>query len=159
MSNTHTSHSTQSPIPPTPTPIPPSGRICKGLLELDIQSPHCSGPLARQRKQIPIRYWIIKEATKHSTSNWHPSVCEKNVITDCFGCQIQFRIYNKAKYEAFLPEEFIRMCNGPSEVLCDGITELEKDNYYPYTMIFIDKPEWVFYMATDASNDSIDFIM
>ena len=124
------------------------GKIFKGILVIQAQ-----------KQEIPIRYWLVKPATTDYTREWQPSVCEKNIITDCFGRQIQFRIHNKAKYAKFIPEEFTQLCNGPSKVLCDGILKEIKDNYFPYTMIFSDKPEWIFYMATNACNNPMDYIM
>jgi hypothetical protein len=124
------------------------GKIFKGILVLQAQ-----------KQEIPIRYWLVKPATIDYTSEWQPSICENNIITDCFGQQIQFRIHNKAKNGKFLSEEFTQLCEGPSEVLCDGIEILTKENYLPYTMIFSDKPEWTFYMATNSCNQLVDYIM
>lgn len=135
------------------------GKVCKGILVLDIQSPYCNNPLARQRKQIPIRYWLVKPATTDYTSEWHPSTCQDNTITDYRGQQIQFRIHNRAKYGKFLPAEFLQLCKEPSEVVCDGIQEDSQNNYFPYTMIFSEKPDWTFFMASDANNNPMDFRM
>jgi hypothetical protein len=128
-------------------------KICKGILVI----PHDSIP--HTLREIPIRYWFVKPATPDNTSKWQPSICEKNIITDYRGLQFQFRIHNKAKYGKFLPEEFKQLCIGPSEVLCTGILTDWTRTYYPFEMIFSDKPEWKFYMATDACCQPIDYIV
>jgi hypothetical protein len=137
------------------------GKVCKGILVLDIQSPYCNNPLARQRKQIPIRYWLVKQADPATGyAEWRPSTCQDNTITDYRGQQLQFRIHNRAKYGKFLPAEFLQLCKGPaSEVVCDGLLDKvnERNNYYPYTMNFCEHPDWMFFMACDSSCMPIDY--
>lgn len=141
------------------TRISAHGKIFKGILVVDIPSSWSENPLHRQKKEIPIRYWRVKPTSILGSADWHPSTCLDNTITDHRGRQIQFRIHNKAKNEKFLSEEFLQLCKGPSEVLCDGIMEDIQDNYFPYTMIFSGKSDWVFHMAENSCNNPIDFII